>query len=151
METTSDDQTTVDELKREVAVFVRERDWEQFHSPENLALSLSLEAAELLELFQWKLRKRGAPGEEECRENSIPPLSGRGYPKVELGKMQMELSDILIYLISFFNRMDWDITSCFHRKMELNRKKYPAELFKGKFDLEDMQGRDTESKKEDLF
>ena len=138
-----DEETRIVDLRRVVASFISERDWEQFHTPENLALSLSVEAAELLELFQWKLS-----GQERCqnteynRQNTERETGGagrssrKGYSEEELASMKMELADILIYLISFFNRMDWDLTSCFHEKMEMNREKYPVSLYKGRFEME---------------
>jgi len=138
-----DEETRIGDMKRVVASFVGERDWEQFRTPENLALSLSLEAAELLELFQWKLGRQGnRQNTGDNRQNTeretsgVSPPGGNGYTEEEITSMKMELADILIYLISFFNRMDWDLTSCFHEKMEMNSEKYPVSLYKGRFETE---------------
>ena len=138
-----DEDTRIADLKRVVASFVGERDWEQFHTPENLALSLSLEAAELLELFQWKFsRQDKCQNTEYNRQNTERETGGvgrpgrNGYTGEEMTSMKMELADILIYLISFFNMMDWDLTSCFHEKMGMNREKYPVSFYKGRFETE---------------
>ena len=90
----SDNKTTIDELKLIVESFVDERDWKQFHSPKNLAMSLAVEVAELMELFQWlsldqaqELMKAG-----DIRENAID-----------------EIADIVIYTLAFCNRNNIDI------------------------------------------
>jgi len=132
-----DHELHIADLKREVARFIAERDWEQFHTPENLALSLSLEAAELLEIFQWKLGARDERQDKEREKGKQGKVGGTGYTQEELAAMQLELADILIYLISFFNRMGWDIASSLQRKLEMNKEKYPASLFKGKFEIKE--------------
>ena len=91
----SDNKTTIDELRLIVESFVDERDWKQFHSPKNLAMSLAVEVAELMELFQWlsldqaqELMKAG-----DIRENAID-----------------EIADIVIYTLAFCNKNNIDIS-----------------------------------------
>ncbi len=100
-----------DESIRKVLDFRDERDWKQFHNPKDLALSISLEASELLELFQWK--------------DSDEAVS------VNRDKMAEELADILSYVISFADVMDFDLDEILLAKLEKNAKKYPVELSKG--------------------
>ncbi len=127
------DQTAgIFQLRQEVANFVALREWEKFHTPENLALSISLESAELLEIFQWKLSARGKSG--PVQRNESPDCTGSPYTQSEMTAMKHELADIAIYLFSFFNRMDWDLTSCVQEKMAMNKKKYPVSLYKGNFE-----------------
>jgi dCTP diphosphatase len=92
--------------------FRKERDWEQFHSPKNLAISISVEAAELLEHFQW------------ARENEIL-APGK---KQEVAK---ELADIFNYLVMLAEDLDIDIIESAKEKIEENGKKYPVEKAKG--------------------
>lgn len=102
----SDAETTIQELKDLIAQFAAERDWERHHTPKNLALSISIEAAELLEHFQWD-----------------------EYHKGDKEAMASELADILAYVFNFANVMDIDVASAFRKKLEKVSKKYPVELF----------------------
>lgn len=117
--THSDETTTIAQLRELMRVFVAERHWEKYHNPKNLAVSAAVEAGELLELFQWldteEARTR-AGGEEAFRK--------------AVGE---ELSDVLLYLLSLANSMDLDVSTIVHAKMVKNRKKYPAEQFKGHY------------------
>ena len=91
----------------DVLTFRDERNWKQFHNPKDLAISINLEAAELLELFQW---------------------SGTDTERTEkLSQMEEELADVLIYCIDLADRLDLDIPTIIKRKMESNRQKYPAD------------------------
>ena len=114
----SDNKTTIHELKLIVESFVDERDWKQFHNPKNLAMSLSIEAAELMEIFQWLSldQAQDVMKANETRDNAID-----------------EIADILIYALAFCNRNKIDITDSIKKKMEKNTRKYPAEKFKGHF------------------
>jgi len=87
--------------------FVAEREWDQFHSPENLAKSISIEAAELLELYQWG----GTPDQERVEE---------------------ELADVLTYCIHLANKLGVDIDEIVLSKLEKTRAKYPAERARGR-------------------
>ena len=111
-------ETTIEELKLIVDSFVDERDWKQFHSPKNLAMSLSIEVAELMELFQWLTldQARDVMKAGDIRENAID-----------------EIADILIYTLAFCNRNNIDIADAVKKKMEKNIQKYPADKFKGHF------------------
>ncbi len=86
--------------------FTAERDWDQFHSPENLAKSVAIEAGELLECFQWS----GEADKERVAE---------------------EASDVLAYLLQLFDKMGIDPVEAFQKKMQKNREKYPPELARG--------------------
>lgn len=97
----------MDEVKKKVIDFNSERDWDQFHSPENLAKSISIEAGELLECFQW---------------NS-------NYDKKEVCK---ELADVVNYCILLANKLDVRLEDIVLEKLEETRKKYPIEKAKGK-------------------
>ena len=105
--------TTLPELTRAVLAFRDERDWHQFHSPKNLAISLSLEAAELLEHFQWT--------EPEAE---IPPEQ-----RLELEK---EIGDVQLYLLLLAAELGIDPLEAAARKLEENRRKYPVEKANGR-------------------
>jgi len=105
-----DAETTLQELREEVARFVRERDWEVFHTPKNLAESVSIEAAELMELFQWT-----DPGAQDVAQD--PELMER---------VRHEMADVLIYIIALANVLNADISEAFREKMRMNREKYPT-------------------------
>ena len=96
--------------------FAAERDWDQFHTPKNLATSISVEAAELLELFQWS---RGQKGWDEVADPSIRT------------KIEEELADILLYLIRFADKAGIDLEAISERKIASNATKYPPERFRG--------------------
>ncbi len=96
----------MDELKNELIKFQKERDWKKFHTPENLAKSISIEAAELLEHFQW----------------------GKEY---NLEEVSEELADVLIYCIYMADSLDLDIYEIILNKMEKNAIKYPIDKSKG--------------------
>ncbi len=102
------------EFRHEFRKFIDERDWEQFHSPKNLAMALAGEVGELLEQFQWL-------SEEESRH-----LSGENLEAVA-----REIADIQIYLVSLSDRLGIDIGPAVARKMKLNAEKYPADLARG--------------------
>jgi NTP pyrophosphatase (non-canonical NTP hydrolase) len=111
----SDTQTTLQQLKEKMAAFVREREWEQFHTPKNLSMSIAIEAAELMEHFQWLTV-------EESK--NLPPDA-----LVDLGE---ELADIVIYALSLSNVLGLDLTDTVLAKMEKNIRKYPSEKVRGK-------------------
>lgn len=116
----SDSQTTIRQLRDLVAKFVSERDWNQFHSPKNLSMSISIEAAELMEHFQWISQTDSANlGEEKQTE------------------VREELADVMCYCLALANSMNIDIASSIEMKMDRNREKYPAEQFKGYYGHDD--------------
>jgi len=114
----SDKKTSLKHLESLVDDFVTARDWQQFHSPKNLAMSLSIESAELMELFQWLDVKEAWTAMKSgiIRESAID-----------------EIADVLIYAIAFCNSNDIDIADAVKRKMKKNNQKYPVEDFKGHF------------------
>lgn len=91
--------------------FVEERNWGQFHNPKDLAISLSLEASELLELFQWNTSEEAV---EKNRE-----------------KMKDELADVIVYAIDFASVLGFDLNEIIRNKMIKNRLKYPVEKARG--------------------
>lgn len=105
----------MEELKKYIKEFIRARDWEQYHAPKNLAMALSAEAAEILEIFQWKKT------EDELNEK-------------ELGALRQEIGDVLVYLIELADKFGIDIVEAAREKMSLNESKYPVEKVKGKAD-----------------
>jgi len=112
----TDEQTTVSELRQLMAQFVAERDWNQFHSPKNLAMSLAIEASELMEHLQWLTNKQSEEIDASVRH--------------EVGE---ELADVVCYAMSLANSLDIDIASSVFQKMEKNRLKYPADEFRGRY------------------
>ena len=96
--------------------FAAERDWDQFHTPKNLATSISVEAAELLELFQWS---RGQKGWDDVSDPAIR------------SKVENELADILLYVIRFADKAEIDLEAIAERKIALNAEKYPPARFRG--------------------
>jgi NTP pyrophosphatase (non-canonical NTP hydrolase) len=101
-------------LRDTVRQFVDERDWDKFHTPKNLSAALSVEAAELLECFQWL--ERGDVAE-------------LGAAKVE--QVRHEMADVLVYLIRLADKLDVDLHAAVLEKMVLNRAKYPADKVRG--------------------
>jgi dCTP diphosphatase len=114
----SDASTTVAELRRAVAEFVDARDWRQFHNPKNLAMSIAIEAAELMEHFQWlDLPESGRIDESSDAKREI----------------REELADVLCYVLSLANALEIDVSSALRDKLVKNAAKYPAERFRGRF------------------
>lgn len=114
----NDVQTTVAELTAMVARFVAERDWQQFHDPKNLSASIAIEAAELMEHFQW------------LRSDELDEIANETAAVAEIRE---EVADIFAYLLSFASRMNIDLSSALADKMAKNALKYPADQFRGKF------------------
>jgi dCTP diphosphatase len=101
-------------LSQRLADFAAERDWDQFHSPKNLAMALAAEAGELLEHFQWLTEQESAS------------LAG-----TEREAIALELADIQLYLVRLADRLGIDLVAAAHRKIDLNAEKYPAEQARG--------------------
>lgn len=102
------------ELRARINQFVRERDWEQFHSPKNLAMAMIVEAAELVEHFQWETEQESRQLSDEKRE-----------------QVGQELADTLVYLLRIAEVTGIDLLAAAHRKIDLNAKKYPVALARG--------------------
>ena len=97
-----------------LAAFAAARDWEQFHSPKNLAIALSVEVAELVEEFQWLSEPESKALDAERRE-----------------RVRLELADVFIYLLRLADRLDVDLMRAADDKIALNERKYPAERVRG--------------------
>ena len=106
----------VGELQRALQRFVDARDWEQFHAPKNLAAALSVEAAELLEIFQWL---------DEAQSRAIGP----GHPLHQ--RVAEEIADVQIYLLRLADKVGVDLDAAVRRKFVLNEEKYPPEKARG--------------------
>lgn len=104
----------LEEIRQRVASFAKERDWDQFHSPKNLAMALSVEAAELMEHFQWL-------SEAQSRELDDDTLAA----------VADEIADVQVYLVRIADSLGVDILSTVKTKMEKNAQKYPAEKVRG--------------------
>lgn len=114
----SDTRIVLQDLKDRMAEFIRHRDWERYHTPKNISMSIAIEAAELMEIFQWLTPEESIALKED-------PAQYR--------HIQEEISDILLYCFSLANVLDIDIGSAVLGKLESNKKKYPAEQFKGNY------------------
>jgi NTP pyrophosphatase (non-canonical NTP hydrolase) len=103
-------------LQAELREFARARDWEKFHEPKNLTMALTVEAAELMELFQWST-------DSESRD-------ARSDPAI-LDAARAELADVLIYLLRISDVLGIDLDAAVRTKIALNADKYPIDLSKG--------------------
>lgn len=102
------------ELQKMIRKFVDDRDWDQFHNPKDLSISLALEAAEVLEHFQWK-------NADEMAKHSVDR-------KGEVGE---ELADVFYWVLLLANKLDINLVDAFQKKMDKNEAKYPVEKAKG--------------------
>jgi NTP pyrophosphatase (non-canonical NTP hydrolase) len=109
----NDAHTTLQELRDQVHRFNDERDWHQFHTPQNVAASIAIEVAELLEHFQWTTEPE--------------PTAKRRSQVVE------ELADVVIYCLTMANALDVDLSQAVRRKLAQNATKYPRDEYRGRF------------------
>lgn len=114
----TDDSMTVARLRQQVAAFVEERHWERYHDAKNLSMSIAIEAAELMEHFQWV---RSEELEELLRDRDLR------------ARITDELADILAFLLAFSKVTGIDLSSALAGKMARNAIKYPAEIFRGRY------------------
>lgn len=105
---------TLTTLRSDLRTFVQNRDWAQFHTPKNLTMALSVEAAELMEHFQWLTGEESAELSEE-----------------KLAEVGEELGDVLIYLVRLADVLEIDLLQAAQAKLERNREKYPADKVRG--------------------
>jgi NTP pyrophosphatase (non-canonical NTP hydrolase) len=114
----NDADTNIETLREAMRAFVAERQWEKFHSPKNLAMSLAIEAAELMEHFQW-----------------LEPNESREIGTSTLKKAEVadELADVLCYALSLANVLQIDVSNAVLEKLRKNALKYPAERFVGRY------------------
>jgi len=101
-------------LSEAVDAFAEERDWSQFHSPKNLSMALMVEAAELMEHFQWRTEAESANLSAEQRQ-----------------AVAEELADVLIYLTRLASRLNIDLDEAAWAKLDLNKRKYPVDKARG--------------------
>ncbi len=104
----------ITQLKAELRKFAAERDWDQYHSPKNLAAAMSVEAAEVLEHFQW-----------------LTSDESRQLDATKRAAVAEELADVLLYLIRLADRLDIDLLAAAQEKIAINATKYPAERVRG--------------------
>ncbi|TYO94423.1 nucleotide pyrophosphohydrolase [Desulfallas thermosapovorans] len=109
----SDANTNIQQLKDLVAAFVEERRWSQFHSPKNLSMSIAIEAAELMELFQWD--------------------DGTGNADIPRERVREELADVVIYCLSLANATGIDLSKAIQDKVVANAQKYPVDRYLGRY------------------
>lgn len=102
-------------LKQQLRDFIQERDWRQFHSPKNLAMALAIEAAELMEPFQWLTEEQSRSIQSEKR-----------------GAVEDEIADVLIYLVRLADELNVDLSTAVRQKLQKNAAKYPADQVRGK-------------------
>ena len=105
---------SLSDLTAELRRFAKERDWDQFHSPKNLAAALSVEAGEVLEHFQWLT-------EEQSRD----------LPADKRSQIELELADVLLYLLRLSDQLDIDLLDAANRKIKINATKYPPDRARG--------------------
>lgn len=102
------------ELKQRIQQFARARDWDQFHSPKNLSMAMSVEVGELMEHFQWLSEQQSAQLDVET-----------------LNAVKDEIADIQVYLVRLADKLGVDILQAVEQKMQKNEQKYPADKVKG--------------------
>jgi NTP pyrophosphatase (non-canonical NTP hydrolase) len=117
MKPMQDETTTVGEMRARVLAFVRARDWEQFHSPKNLSMALSAEAAELMEHFLWAESKASADTARDPKKR---------------GDIEDEIADVFIYALEFANICGIDLAAAVEAKLAKNAAKYPVEKARGR-------------------
>jgi len=114
----ADNSETVAELRQVVDRFVKERNWTQFHNPKNLSMALAIEAAELMEHFQWlDLEESRAVAQDPAR----------------LAAVAEELADVVCYALAMANELNLDISDAVRAKMIKNAEKYPAAEYRGRW------------------
>lgn len=114
----NDAQTRVQELRALIAEFVAAREWERYHDPKNLAMSIAIEAAELMEHFQW------------VRSEELARLLG---DETLRGEVRDELADVVCYVLALANVLDVDLSAAVSEKVKKNSVKYPAERYRGNY------------------
>jgi len=105
---------SLEQLRDALRAFAADRDWDQFHSPKNLAIALAVEASELLEHFQW-----------------LTEDASRQLPAEKLKEVREELADVLNYLVRLSDKLGIDLLAAAQQKIEINAKKYPADKVRG--------------------
>lgn len=112
-----DNQTTIYDLKQKIKYFCEERDWDQFHNPKDLAIGISTEANELLDIFRFKTSEQ------------IAAMFQDSVRKVHI---EEEIADVLFFILRFAQMNHLDLEQCLNDKLIKNAKKYPVDKIKGK-------------------
>jgi dCTP diphosphatase len=120
---------TINQLTRKLRDYADERDWQQFHSPKNLSMALSVEASELVEIFQWLTEAQSQELSTEQRQQT-----------------EHELADIFLYLLRMADRLNIDIIDAAKKKILINEKRYPADKARGSSKKYTAYQHDSESK-----
>jgi NTP pyrophosphatase (non-canonical NTP hydrolase) len=115
----ADTETTIDSLKDAVRQFAAEREWEPFHSPKNLSMSLAVEAAELMEHFLW-----------------VDSDASRSISSAELAEVIDEVADVACLLLNMAITLHIDLSDAIRNKLVKNAAKYPVEKYRGRFRAE---------------
>lgn len=115
---TCDRKTSIYQLRQLIQDFVDERDWRKYHNPKDLAISIAIEAAELMELFQWVSERKVEKVLEDAKRFT---------------RLEEELADIIILCFNLANVLDVDVAKAVTKKVEKNRAKYPVDLVKGNY------------------
>ena len=113
-----DEVINISVLKNKLKKFAKDRNWEQFHTPKNLSMALSVEVSELVEIFQWF-------NDQDCID-----LIDNKRPEV-MSKVEDELADIFVYLLRIVMTLDVSLEEVVNQKLLKNEKKYPVDLVKG--------------------
>ncbi len=112
-----DHDITLADLRWRVAEFAAARDWEQFHTPKNLSMSIAIEAAELMEHFQWLTQEQaGVAMQDEAKRAAVAD----------------ELADVLIYALDLANTLDVDVSTAVLSKLERNERRFPTGEWRGR-------------------
>ncbi len=106
----------LERIHQEIETFIRERDWDQFHSVKNLSMALSVESSELAEIFQWM---------KEDESNAV-----KSNAEIK-AKLQEEIADVFIYLFRISEKAEIDLESAVLQKIKKNAEKYPVEKSRG--------------------
>lgn len=123
----TDKTTSVEDLKSAVAKFVTARDWDRYHSPKNLAMSISIEAAEIMEHFQWL-----------TVEEAVEAMKDEKVRR----EVEDEIADVMIYCLSFVGQSGIDVSEVVRSKLERNEGRFPVDRIQG-YAVEDEDGGDT--------
>ena len=115
---TGDEKTTIEDLKNLVKQFIEDRDWGKYHNAKDVAISITIEASELLEVFQW------------VRDDELEKVL---VDSEKRDSTEDELADVLIYCLSLANVTNIDVARAVRAKIEKNKKKYPIEAVKGNY------------------
>jgi dCTP diphosphatase len=116
----ADTKTTIEQMKEQIRLFAWQRNWQQFHSPKNLAMGIAIEAGELMEHFQWIDESASRAIQEDPQQ---------------IARVRDELADVLSYVLNLACVLELDLSDAFCEKMKRNQKKYPAMKYYGRFKL----------------